>query len=127
MYVLVGLEGSVGGYEHVDAQVELLAAHQQRVVHVTGDDVGLAHRGTRRALLTPAALRAPLLYLCQLVDQEDPLALRTRSGLHDPHGIGIAPELLHEQSVVRWKKVRHRHEVGINLAAVRCVLRQVLE
>ena len=158
----------VAGDQHVYAQVELLAADQQRVLHVPdththtqtdadtdtdtdrtvlpGYDVGLLERH-----LGPAALRAPLLDLRQLVDDEDALALRPAAhtqtdtpttseeeskrrgirggigtwegapgrGLHDPHGVGVAAELLHEQSVVRRKQVRHRNEVG--LTHIQCI------
>jgi hypothetical protein len=81
---------------------------QQRALDVAGDDVGLFPRARG---LRPAALRAPLLDLRQLVDEEDALALRARRGLHDPHGVGVAPELLHEQRVVGGQQVGHRHEV----------------
>ena len=67
--------------------------YEQGIIHISGDDVRLPHgaRGRR-----PARLGAPLLDLRQFVDQEDPLALGARGGLHNPHRIRVASELLHE-------------------------------
>ena len=48
----------------------------------------------------------PLLDLRQLVDDENALALGPRRGLHDPHGVGVASELLHEQRVVCGEQIR---------------------
>eukprot|EP00981_Chlorochromonas_danica_P015428 scaffold12089_cov176-Ochromonas_danica.AAC.6 len=106
VHVLISFERSKGSDEHVEAQVELLAADEQRVLDVARDDVGLFQR--QRG---PLALGGPLLDLRQLVDDEDALALGARGGLHDPDRVGTAPELLHEERVVRGQQVSHGHEV----------------
>ena len=67
--------------------------YEQGIIHVSGYNIGLPH-GARGS--GPARLGAPLLDLRQFVDQEDPLALGARGGLHNPHRIRVASELLHE-------------------------------
>lgn len=106
----VGLQRAVGGDQHVEAEVKLLATDQQRVVDVVGNHVAVL--GGRAALLPSPAVR-PFLDLGELVDQEYAGALRAAGRLHDPGGGRAAPELLNEEAVVSRQRVRRRHEVKL--------------
>ena len=84
----VNFERSEGGDEDVESHVKLLSTDEKGIVDVSGDDVGLLHQvGVEHR----PALPRPLLQLGQLVDQEDPAALRLSARLHDPRGVGVLP------------------------------------
>lgn len=106
--VHVDAERAVVGDERVDAQVELLAADQQRLVHVAADDVGLA-----RELRRVRPVCGPLADLRELVDDEDALALRVVRRLHDPHLRRVLAELLDEERVVGREEVGRRQKVEV--------------
>ena len=54
---------------------------------------------------------APLLYLCELVNNENPLSLTAGSRFHDPHGIRIASEFFNEKRVVCREEIRNGYEL----------------
>mmetsp|Transcript_833 Transcript_833/g.2497 ORF Transcript_833/g.2497 Transcript_833/m.2497 type:complete len:331 (-) Transcript_833:234-1226(-) len=82
-------------HQHVDAQVELFAANQQRVGDVARADV---HVLVRRHVL--AAPRQPPLDLAPAPHDEDADALRLARRLHDPHRTWRALELLGQKREV---------------------------
>eukprot|EP00600_Ochromonadales_sp_CCMP1393_P016233 CAMPEP_0175033458 /NCGR_PEP_ID=MMETSP0005-20121125/22018_1 /TAXON_ID=420556 /ORGANISM="Ochromonas sp., Strain CCMP1393" /LENGTH=241 /DNA_ID=CAMNT_0016294093 /DNA_START=61 /DNA_END=786 /DNA_ORIENTATION=+ len=93
VYVLVHLQRAEVGHEYVQTHVELLAAHEQRVLDVTGNDIGLFHR---RLLVGPSRLRTPLLDLRELVDDKDTFTLGSSRWFHNPHAIRAASKLFHK-------------------------------
>ncbi len=89
--VQVQLQRRVTRAEHVQPEVELLAAQQQGV-----HDIRLHY-----VVLDPLSLDLPGRHLAQLVDQEDALALALRHGLHYPDPLVLgAFEFLDEQAVL---------------------------
>ena len=104
--VRVHAQRAVREHEHVDAEVELLAADQQRVHNVALDDVGL---GSRRFWLPPQLI-LPLSDLLQFVEQEDAATLRLADRFHDPY-LRAFLELLYEQAVVTRQVECRREEV----------------
>mmetsp|Transcript_38492 Transcript_38492/g.84589 ORF Transcript_38492/g.84589 Transcript_38492/m.84589 type:complete len:210 (+) Transcript_38492:211-840(+) len=90
----VDFERTVPDDENVEAQVELLAADEEGVGDVARAHVRVLWGGGVHAL------RDPALDLRQPVDDEDADSLRFGGGLHDPHGVGRATELLGQESVI---------------------------
>ena len=77
--VRVHAQRAVREHEHVDAQVELLAADEERRVDVPRDDVRVAPRRRLPAHLLLVRARPPL-HLREPVDDEDADALRLDVG-----------------------------------------------
>ena len=118
---IIYLEWPEGGDQNVEPHVELLAAHEERIVDVAGDDVGLLHQVRVEHSL---ALPRPLLQLGQLVDEEDARALRLPARLHDPGGVGVLAVLLHKHVVVRGQDEGRGDEVQIQVATLGALLGQ---
>ncbi len=86
-------------HQHVQPEVELPPSHEERVVDVPRDDVGLFDQVGVEHGAGPR-LPGPLLELRQLVDEEDARPLGLPAGLHDPGARRVLAVLLHEHVVV---------------------------
>lgn len=84
---------ALAGDQHLDASVEFLATHQQRI-----HDVPLHNLVLRsRVVCLVALVTLPLLDLRQLIKQENAFTLTLANRLHDLHTSRIPLEFLHKQ------------------------------
>jgi hypothetical protein len=85
----------------VEAQVELFAADEKRVIDVSRNDVGFIHVEPFEGGVEVGAGN-DLLELVDFLEQENAVALRLVVGLDYPGGVGVLLKLVQEDGVLVW-------------------------
>jgi len=101
--------------EHVHAQVEFLAADEERLFYVSRNDVVLLEIGS--LVILNFGHVGPLPQLRQLIHQEYAFALRPVRRLHDPGHLRRALEFFLEKVVVSRQLISQRHDVEVDEGA----------
>lgn len=83
----------------VEAEVELFATNEERVVDIPRNDIGFVHVESLEGSVEIGP-RHDLLELVDLLQQKDAISLRLVIRLDNPRRIGILLELIKEDSVL---------------------------
>lgn len=101
--------------QHVQTQIEFLAANQQRVVDVPRYHVALFARLNLRIEGIATSISRPFPQFGQFVDEENAGALWFAARFHDPRRLRVLAILFDEHVVIGRQHERRRNEIQVQI------------